>query len=207
MSQNSKKLTCTSYSYTRREALCSFGTAILVLFACARVPSSLATAQTLEKRPRNEAVRKLASALRDIGLSKTLGLARELESLNKGGNYIDVYLRDADMRHQHALKLATSLRQLTFAEAGCIRSFSSSYNGKIGDIGISAIVRELPPSLLELGLVECGIGDVAGEHLLAWAGKSSKSLLLCIEGNRFSKNLRERFITLSDRSKNIELVI
>jgi hypothetical protein len=207
VSQNCKKLTCISYAFRRREALRSFGAAVLVLFAYAKVPSSVATAQTLEKRPINEAVRKLARALRDIGLSKTLGLARELESLNKGESYFDVHLRDADVRHKHALILATSLGQLTFAEAGCIRSFSLSYNGEIGDIGISAIVRELPPSLSELGLDECGIGDVAGEHLLAWAGKSSKSLLLCIEGNRFSQNLRKRFITLSDRSKNIKLVI
>jgi hypothetical protein len=43
--------------------------------------------------------------------------------------------------------------------------------------------------------------------LLAWAEKTSKLLLLCIEGNQFSEDLRKRFISLSNQSKNINLVI
>ena len=78
---------------------------------------------------------------------------------------------NADVRHKHAPILAASLRQLTFAEAGFIRSFSLDYNSEIGDMGISTIVGDLPSSLSELGLGVCGIGDAAGEHLLAWAGK------------------------------------
>ena len=207
MSLEFKKLARASYAFRRREALHTFGTVVLVLLASAKVSSSVAIAATLAKRPINEAVRKLAQALQNIGLLKTLGLAQTLESLKKSKGYFDVHLRDADLRHEHALLIATSLRQLTVAEAGCIRSFSLSYNGEIGDIGISAIVRGLPPSLSELGLVECGIGDVAGENLLAWAEKASKLLLLCIEGNQFSEDLRKRFISLSNQSKNINLVI
>lgn len=83
MSLEFKKLARASYAFRRREALHTFGTVVLVLLASAKVSSSVAIAATLAKRPINEAVRKLAQALRNIGLLKTLGLARELESLKK----------------------------------------------------------------------------------------------------------------------------
>ena len=54
-----------------------------------------------------------------------------------------------------------------------IISISFSYNPLIGDLGAAAIVKSLPVSISEIGLVGCGIGDGGGIEVLKWMKKGS----------------------------------
>ncbi|MDA9819762.1 hypothetical protein N9C06_02465 [Salibacteraceae bacterium] len=49
-----------------------------------------------------------------------------------------------------------------------LRSISLSYNPQLGGSGITELVHHLPSSITEIGLVDCGFGDVGATALLDW---------------------------------------
>ncbi len=123
----------------------------------------------------------LLLALEGMGLSAAL---RHLAS-----DQVDLHLRAADLAPSQAQGLAKVLaeaRQLGMQ----LRSFSVSYNPRMGQ-GALALIQALPPTLEELGMVGCALGEGCGEALLSWATTAPKLRMLCVEDNAFSAALRQ----------------
>lgn len=82
-------------------------------------------------------------------------------------------------------------------------SFSLSYNRAVGDAAANALTTAFPASLRELGLVDCGIGDVGGIALLQWARKAPRLQMFCVEGNTFSDSVTRQFNQLGSRQLSV----
>jgi len=82
------------------------------------------------------------------------------------------------------------------------RSISMSYNSNLGDEGVLVLVKNLPATVTEIGLVNSNIGDTGGEALISWARKAKKLLWLCIEENTFSNEMINRLRRFSKERNN-----
>jgi hypothetical protein len=87
-----------------------------------------------------------------------------------------------------------------------ITSISFSYNQLIGDLGATAIVKNLPISICEIGLVDCGIGDMGGSQILTWMKKSPAFQMICMEQNNFSEALKMEFRNFKRNNPNVMVV-
>lgn len=88
-----------------------------------------------------------------------------------------------------------------------IDSISFSYNHTLGDEGAISIIHSLPPSIRELGLVDCGIGDRGGRALLDWMRKSAHLTMICTEQNEFSESLKLDFIKFRNENPTILVIV
>ena len=84
---------------------------------------------------------------------------------------------------------------------------SLSYNDAIGDTGAIAMAQSLPPTLHEVGLVNCGIGDAGGEALLRWAKNATGLRILCIEENNISEGIKLQLADLMHRNAALLVVV
>jgi hypothetical protein len=85
-------------------------------------------------------------------------------------------------------------------------SFSFSHNQGLGDTGLVKLLKILPNSLQEIGLVECGITDSSAPELLKWMQSMNYLDMICIEKNNFSSEIKN-LITQSSRRKGISLYL
>ena len=67
-------------------------------------------------------------------------------------------LRDANINQQDAILISKIFTNSNIVEQSRIKSFSLSYNSKIGDYGAQNLIEVLPHSVRELSLVGCSIG-------------------------------------------------
>ena len=88
-----------------------------------------------------------------------------------------------------------------------MRSFSISYNPDLTDAAVVALVQVFPRSLVDVGFVECAIGDEGGEALLRWSKQAADLRMICVEGNRFSMAIRKGFASLARERANLIVVI
>ncbi len=51
----------------------------------------------------------------------------------------------------------------------------------------------MPESIREIGLVNCGIGDIGEIELMSWMSNSSNLQMICVEQNNFSTEFRLEF--------------
>lgn len=88
-----------------------------------------------------------------------------------------------------------------------LRSFSASYNPGLGDTGVAALAEAFPETMTELGLVGCSIGDAGGRAILEWARTAPELQMICIEGNRFSADMKSRFQDFASPGRQILVVV
>jgi hypothetical protein len=81
-----------------------------------------------------------------------------------------------------------------------------SYSPKLGDESVLILVKTLPPTVTEIGLVQCGNGDKGGDALITWAANAPKLEWLCVEQNFFSDEIKDRFIQFG-KDRNGLLVV
>ena len=74
-----------------------------------------------------------------------------------------------------------------------ITSISFSNNPEIGDIGAIEIANQLPKSIREIGLVNCGITDSGGKEILNSIQNLTHLKMLCIKKNSFTSVLINKF--------------
>ena len=67
-------------------------------------------------------------------------------------------------------------------------------------------MKKLPKSILEIGLVNCGINDIGGAEILNWMRSASSLRMICIEQNNFSENLKSEFKQFSNHNPQILVV-
>ena len=133
----------------------------------------------------------VGNVLRMIGSEKCLerakNLARESSSISK------LHLRDLGLNSSNVIVIANCFKEEIESEHHFIKSVSFSYNHLLGDLGAIALAKNLPKSICEVGLVNCGIGDIGGIELLNWMRSSSNLRMICIEQNGLSEKLRSAF--------------
>jgi hypothetical protein len=132
--------------------------------------------------------KEIVSALREIGNKKCLEKAEVLE--NESPSIKSLNLRSLELDSSDIITIAACLNQGGNHEKNTINSISFSYNYSLGDSGATTLAKSLPKSICEIGLVDCGIGDVGGFEILAWMRNSTRLRMICMEQNHFSERLR-----------------
>ena len=148
---------------------------------------------------------KIALVLRKTGNSKCIEKAKNLE--NDGDETRTLNLRKLSLMPNDIIAIADILKQEKDSDASFIKSISFSYNNLIGDLGATALARNLPSSIAEIGLVDCGIGDKGGNEMLKWIKNSTHLEMICMEQNNFSDKLKMEFEAFKGNNPQITVVI
>lgn len=149
----------------------------------------------------------LIQALRSTGNAACRSVADRLETSRTSNADYDLHLRNADLGAVDAEIIARAMRELSLYEAPALRSFSMSYNPGLTNAGVVLLAQAFPPTLTELGLVDCSIGDEGGVALLRWGKKAVGLRMICVEGNRFSARIRQEFASLAQEKTNLLVVV
>lgn len=115
-------------------------------------------------------------------------------------------LRNLGLNSSDVSIIAAILKEEKKHNSNSITSISFSYNPLIGDSGVPAIVKNLPKSICEIGLVDCGIGDMGGYQILTWMKKSPTLQYICMEQNNFSEALKMEFRNFKRNNPNVMVV-
>lgn len=149
----------------------------------------------------------LIQALRSTGNAVCLSAADRLEASRTLNADYDLHLRNAGLGAMDAEIIARAMRELSLYETPALRSFSMSYNPGLTDAGVVVLAQAFPPTLTELGLVDCAIGDEGGVALLRWGKEAVGLRMICVEGNRFSARIRQEFASLAQEKTNLLVVV
>jgi hypothetical protein len=132
---------------------------------------------------------KIAKILRATENLQCLKKAHDLEV--DESNTKTLSLRDLGLKPIDIAAIAGTIAHEK--DNNTIKSISFSHNNLIGDTGASMIIKSLPYSINEIGLVDCGIGDKGGYEILNWLKTAHNLQMLCIEHNNFSDQLKMKF--------------
>jgi hypothetical protein len=147
----------------------------------------------------------IATVLRKIGSDKCVEKANIFE--NTTSTITTLNFRNLALDSSDVISIMNCLKQKEGTDTNLIRSISFSYNSLLGNSGAIAIAKNLPTSLHEIGLVNCGISDAGRIELLDWMKKSRNLKMVCIEQNNFSKKLRIQLKQFGVDNPQILLVI
>jgi hypothetical protein len=148
----------------------------------------------------------LINALRSVNKPVCIKVADDLLSLKDNKSNYDLHLRNADLNYKEIKIIAEAIKTVHDKGGPSLQSFSMSYNPLLGDEGVLILVKTLPPTVTEIGLVQCGIGNKGGDALMKWASKAPKLHWLCVEQNSFSNEIKDRFLKFG-KERNGLLVI
>ena len=185
-------------SFTTTVLLCVFSlTIILNLFA-----SNLFA----EEKP-EMTIGYLTNVLRSINKPVCEKAADDLLALTNNQSNYDLHLRNADLNYNEIKRIAGAIKIVHAKGGPSLHSFSMSYNPQLSDEGVLLLVKTLPATVTEIGLVQCGLGDKGGDALIRWAAKARKLIWLCVEQNSFSDEMKDRFIQLGNDRKGLLVVL
>jgi hypothetical protein len=151
-------------------------------------------------------INPLINALKSINNPVSNKVAETLLSLKNGELSYDLHLRDADLNLNQIKSIAEAIKTVHENGGPSLQSFSMSYNSNLGDEGVLILIKSFPQTITEIGLVQSGIGDKGGEALIGWAANAKQLRWLCIEGNIFSNDIKDRLRELG-QERNDLLVI
>jgi hypothetical protein len=149
----------------------------------------------------------LTNALRSINKPVCEKVANNLLSLKDNNSTYDLHLRNADLNYNEIKLIAEAIKTVHDKKGPSLHSFSMSYNPHLGNEGVLILVKTLPPTVTEIGLVQCGIGDKGGDALITWAAKAPRLRWLCVEQNSFSDEIKERFIQFGNERNDLLVVL
>ena len=149
----------------------------------------------------------LVNALRSINKPVCEKAADDLLPLANNKSNYDLHLRNADLNFNEIKLIAEAIKIVHVRGGPSLQSFSMSYNPHLGDEGVLILVKKLPPTVTEIGLVQCGIGDKGGDALIMWAAKALKLQWLCVEQNLFSDEMKDRFIQFGNDRNGLLIVL
>ncbi len=148
---------------------------------------------------------KVAEILRGTGRTECIQKAEALA--NSENNSSSLNLRSLNLKHNDAMQLASVIKEIDSIEHSIIDSISFSYNDSLKDEGAITLIKSLPPSIRELGLVDCGIGEAGGQELLNWVKRAPNLKMICAELNSFSDKLKSDFRKFSIQNPQIIVVV
>ena len=135
---------------------------------------------------RLNALENLLEALNATDNQVCINEAKRIQQELGTSKHFNLHLRNANMTPQMAHILTPALSTLSMTKEHQLSSFSISYNRLIGDQAAIELLNALPPSVRELGMVGCDLGDITATALAKWAAKAPSLTMLCVEGNHFS---------------------
>ncbi len=151
----------------------------------------------IDLKNNNSIQTKVAAILREIANEKCLAKAEILTQTSSPIH--SLHLRDLALQPSDVTAIATCLKQADESNEQFIQSISFSYNPLLGDSGAIALANNLPKSISELGLVNCGINDLGGLEILRWIKNSPQLRMICMEQNNFSDQLKLEFKKFSSK--------
>ncbi len=149
----------------------------------------------------------LINALRSIGKPVCMDAADRLATSTGTNAGFDLHLRRAELNEADARVLANGMLRSDSGNGLFLRSFSASFNPDLGDTGAAALAEVFPETMTELGLVGCSIGDAGGRAILEWARIAPRLRMICVEGNRFSVDIRSQFQDLAPHGRQVLVVV
>ena len=88
-----------------------------------------------------------------------------------------------------------------------INSISFSYNTDTRDMGTKIIFNNLPDSIRDIGMVDCGIKDEGGKTIITKIQQLKSLNMLCIEGNNFSDFIKKELNAFSKKHPQTVVVV
>lgn len=146
----------------------------------------------------------IAKILRKIGTQKCLKKAEIIE--RESSSESSLHLRDLALNSTNIIDIANCLNQKRDSGLHFLKSISFSYNPLLGDSGATVVIKNLPQSISEIGLVNCGISDLGGIEILNWMRNSPNLRMICMEQNNFSKKLKLEFDKFSAANPRVLVV-
>lgn len=148
--------------------------------------------------------KEIARVLRKKGTLQCILKSETLE--NNLSELSTLNLRNLSLEENDIVDITNILEPKKGNNTICVKSISFSFNPLIGDVGATLIANKIPASIDEIGLVDCGIGDIGGAEILKWMRKSSKLQMICIEQNNFSNKLKMEFNIFQKENPSIMVV-
>ncbi|MFT6734564.1 MAG: hypothetical protein ACJAS9_002766 [Polaribacter sp.] len=137
-------------------------------------------------------IKPLINVLRSTNNPVSNKVAETLLSLKNSESSYDLHLRDADLNLNQIKSIAEAIKTVHENGGPSLQSFSMSYNSNLGDEGVLILVKNLPQTITEIGLVQSGIGEKGGQALIGWVANAKQLRWLCVEGNIFSNDIKDR---------------
>ena len=154
--------------------------------------------------PSNNLQVEIATILRKIGGKKCLAAAERLN--NESAALTSLHLRNLGLKPSAIASIITCIAQMEGHKNFHLKSISFSYNHRFGDDSAAFLAKNLPRSIGEIGLVNCGIGDVGGNAILQWMEHAPDLKMICMEENNFSNELKLGFKKFSDAHPQVLVV-
>jgi hypothetical protein len=151
-------------------------------------------------------INTLINALRLTNNPVSNKVAETLLSLKNSESSYDLHLRDADLNLNQIKSIAEAIKIVHENGGPSLQSFSMSYNSNLGDEGVSILVKSLPQTITEIGLVQSAIGDNGAEALIGWATNAKQLRWLCVEGNIFSNDIKDRLKKIGQERSDLLVV-
>lgn len=149
----------------------------------------------------------LIDALKSADNAVCENVAIRLSSLKNDQYSYDLHLRSADLNSDEVKRIAEAIKAVHDQGGPALHSFSLSYNPNLRDDGVLNLVKNLPSTLTEIGLVGCNIGDGGADALLLFAQTTPKLYWLCVENNAFSSETKKQFIKLGQERNGLLVVV
>jgi hypothetical protein len=105
------------------------------------------------------ALEPIIEALRATNLAVCLQMANGLAHRVAANSGYDLHLRRAELNDDDVVAIADAIKAVDDANGLQLKSLSLSYNTGFTDDGVGYLFRQLPASVMEVGLVGCGLTD------------------------------------------------
>jgi single-stranded DNA-specific DHH superfamily exonuclease len=151
-------------------------------------------------------INPLINALRLTNNPVSNKVAETLLSLKKSESSYDLHLRNADLNYNQIKSIAEAIKTVHEKEGPSLQSFSMSYNSNLGDEGVLILVKNLPQTITQIGLVKSGIGDKGAQALIRWSTNAKQLRWLCVENNIFSNDIKDRLRNLGRERSDLLVV-
>lgn len=149
----------------------------------------------------------MIDALKAIGTNVTIAAAKNLEAAFASNRPFALHLRNAELSPTDTKTLAVALENFVPNDRQKLTSFSASYNASMSDAGAIALIKALPDSVDEIGLVGCALSDECGQALLEWAKNAPNLRVMCVENNNFSKTIKAQIRELSTQKTDLFVMV
>jgi hypothetical protein len=151
-------------------------------------------------------INPLINALRLTNNPVSNKVADTLLSLKNSESSYDLHLRNADLNYNQIKSIAEAIKTVHENGGPSLQSFSMSYNSNLGDEGVLILVKNLPHTITEIGLVKSSIGDKGAEALIKWSTNAKHLRWLCVEENIFSNDIKVRLRKLGQERSDLLVV-
>ena len=152
-------------------------------------------------------INHLVDALRSTNKLVCQAVASKLSRLKDNNAKFDLHLRSAGLNQDEVQRIAEAIKAVHDEGGPSLQSFSLSYNTGVSDEGVLSLVKNLPSTLTEIGLVGCNVGDTGGDALAAWAANAPKLHWLCVEQNNLSQATKSRLKKLAESRKGLLVIV